>query len=387
MKTEITTKFKETEIGTIPEGWTVVNFDKILSLEYGKALKEESRITGQFPVYGSNGVVGFHNEKLVDGPGIIVGRKGSAGEVIYSTEDFFPIDTTYFVKTTLNKKFVYYLLKNTNIKKLVGSSAVPGLNRNDVYSQEIIIPAKYNEQKQITEILSSLDDKIELNRKINANLESLANSLFKKWFVDIGDKLPEGWKTEELGSFVEILNGFAFKSGDYTDKGIFLLRTSNFEDGGYANNNDTVFLPNDFADTYKNNLLEKFDVLLVMVGASVGKLSFVTSRILPALQNQNMWNFRARDIKNQLFVKFLIQNIVKINIGSASGSARDFFRKDHFRKIKFNKPSQKSIDGFVKLVTPFYDEIDKNILEIDTLSKIRDSLLPRLMSGKIRVNI
>ncbi|MFH1048354.1 MAG: restriction endonuclease subunit S, partial [Patescibacteria group bacterium] len=134
------TKFKETEIGTIPEEWEIISIGNILSLEYGKALKDENRIVGEIPVYGSNGVVGFHNQKLVDGPGIIVGRKGSAGEVIFSKKDFFPIDTTYFVKTNFDTKYVYYLLKNTDIKQLVSSSAVPGLNRNDVYSQQIEIP-------------------------------------------------------------------------------------------------------------------------------------------------------------------------------------------------------------------------------------------------------
>lgn len=409
-----TTKFKETEIGTIPEEWDVVNIGDILSLEYGKALKDENRVLGEIPVYGSNGVVGYHNQKLVDGPGIIVGRKGSAGEVIFSNKDFFPIDTTYYVKTNFDNKYVYYLLKNTDIKQLVSSSAVPGLNRNDVYSQRIGISKSEQEQKQIAEILSSLDDKIELNRQINANLEKIASSLFKHWFVDFEfsfdfaqgrpdkngkpyktsggkmidselGKIPEGWKVDDLGNFVNILNGFAFKSSDYKKDGIFLLRTSNFDDSGYANNNDTIFLPISFADVYKNYLLKKFDVLLVMVGASVGKMSFVTSRILPALQNQNMWNFRAINSENQLFIKFLIQNIVKDNIGSASGSARDFFRKDFFKKIKFIQPKQEIVIGFVNIILPMYEQIDKNILEIDLLLKTRDSLLPRLMNGKIRV--
>jgi type I restriction enzyme, S subunit len=128
-------------------------------------------------------------------------------------------------------------------------------------------------------------------------------------------------------------------------------------------------LPVDFADEYKNYLLKKFDVLLVMVGASVGKISFVTSKILPALQNQNMWNFRSIKPDNQLFVKFLVQDIVRNNIGSASGSARDFFRKDFFKKIRFIEPEQKIIETFVNIIKPIYDQIDKNILEIEKLNK------------------
>jgi type I restriction enzyme S subunit len=177
------TKFKQTEIGPIPEEWDVKVLGDLLSFEYGKALKESGRSGDNFPVYGSNGVVGFHDEFLVKGPGIVVGRKGSAGEVIFANQDFYPIDTTYFVKTKEDLKYIFYLLKTLDLKSLVSSSAVPGLNRNDAYSLPITIPNSENEQTQIAEILSSLDDKIELNREMNKTLEEFGQAIFKRWFV------------------------------------------------------------------------------------------------------------------------------------------------------------------------------------------------------------
>ena len=122
-----------------------------------------------------------------------------------------------------------------------------------------------------------------------------------------------------------------------------------------------------------------------MVGASVGSMGFVTSHVLPSLQNQNMWNIRSKNPKFQLFLKHIVKKIVKENIGSASGSARDFFRKDYFKTINFVQPSGKILHNFNDIVLPIYLKIDQNIKEIETLSEIRDLLLPKLMSGQIRV--
>jgi type I restriction enzyme S subunit len=363
MNTEIITKYKEVEAGTIPKGWIVVNFDKILSLEYGKALKEESRIAGQFPVYGSNGVVGFHNEKLVDGPGIIVGRKGSAGEIIYSIGDFFPIDTTYFVKTTLNKKFVYYLLKNTNIKKLVGSSAVPGLNRNDVYSQEIVIPAKHNEQKQIAEILSSLDDKIELNRKINANLEKLASSLFKKWFVDIGDELPEGWRMGKFSDITEITSG---------------KRPSNNKDV----QTDEFKIPLLGASSIMGYVKEYLYNEPILITGRVGTHGIIQKVDYPCWPSDNTLVIKSK------FLEFAYHVMKSIDFASLNrGSTQPLITQGDLKNIDIRIPEKTALEKFEEMTAPFVEMVRNNETENQNLSKIRDSLLPRLMSGKIRVNI
>jgi type I restriction enzyme S subunit len=179
----------------------------------------------------------------------------------------------------------------------------------------------------------------------------------------------------------------SFKSQDYTEEGICLLRTRNFASTGYVVKDEIIYLPLDFYKKFKTYQLRKFDILLVMVGASVGSLGLITSNVLPALQNQNMWNFRAKGKNHQLFLKHLINKIAEEKIGTASGSARDFFRKDYFKKIDFIEPSNEIMCRFNNLVTPIYELINKNIHEIETLSQTRDSLLPKLMSGKIRIPV
>jgi len=133
-------KFVDSELGKIPEGWEVKKLGDILSLEYGKALTAPNRKAGNIPVYASSGIVGYHNEKLDNGPGIIVGRAGIPGSVYWSQTDFYCVDSAFYVKTTISKYFVYYLLKYQNLESLVSGSAVPGLNRNMVYLNLAVLP-------------------------------------------------------------------------------------------------------------------------------------------------------------------------------------------------------------------------------------------------------
>lgn len=147
--------------------WSENYLGDILSLEYGNGLIKEDRDGGQYPVYGSNGIVGKHSEYLVEGPGIIVGRKGTIGAINWSDSNFFPIDTTYYVKVknNINLRWIYYLLLAMNLSRLNMATGTPGLNRNIVYNQGIRIPP-IEKLNQVTEILDS----------VNSVFESLLNS-------------------------------------------------------------------------------------------------------------------------------------------------------------------------------------------------------------------
>ena len=133
------------ELGEIPEGWEVKALGDVLELAYGKALKADSRRPGEIPVYGSNGQVGWHNAKLVDGPGIIVGRKGNPGIISWSQNGFFPIDTSFYVvqkNTEANLPFLFFALVEQDLPSLSADSAVPGLNRNLAYMSNQILPGQ-----------------------------------------------------------------------------------------------------------------------------------------------------------------------------------------------------------------------------------------------------
>ncbi len=132
------------ELGEIPEGWEVKDLGDIIELVYGKALKADDRRDGTISVYGSNGQVGWHDEKLVSGPGIVVGRKGNPGIVTWVYGDFFPIDTTFYVLPKSREQkllFLFFALAEQDLPSIAADSAVPGLNRNQAYMNRVLVPA------------------------------------------------------------------------------------------------------------------------------------------------------------------------------------------------------------------------------------------------------
>ena len=125
-------------LGDIPLGWKVRKFGDVVELKYGKALKKEDRRDGEFPVFGSSGIVGTHDMALVQGPGIVVGRKGNVGSVFWCDKDFFVIDTAYYVTSSLPLRYLFYVLPTLNF--LNSDAAVPGLSRNQANTLEVLIP-------------------------------------------------------------------------------------------------------------------------------------------------------------------------------------------------------------------------------------------------------
>lgn len=254
---------------------------------------------------------------------------------------------------------------------------------------------------------------------MNQTLEAIARALFKSWFIDFDPvrakmdgqqpagmdaetaalfpdefedsaigKIPKGWEVVKLGKVIDILNGYAFKSQDYTDSGVFVLRTKNFSDDGYGEHlDDDVFLPLTLVETYSKYLCQPFDFHLVMVGASVGKMSLLLPHLLPALRNQNMWCFRpkAEGLNIRFFINSLLPYIVNEMLSWASGSAREFFRKSDFQEIQIKLPNRNLLICYEKSATPIFEKIASNALENEQLVSIRNALLPKLLSGEIGV--
>ena len=136
----------DSELGEVPEGWTVKALGELVELAYGKALRATDRKGGPIPVYGSNGQIGWHDEGLVAGPGIVVGRKGNPGVVTWAHNDFFPIDTTFYVVPRDGNgglPFLFFALTNQDLPSVSADSAVPGLNRNLAYMNKQLIPGKH----------------------------------------------------------------------------------------------------------------------------------------------------------------------------------------------------------------------------------------------------
>jgi type I restriction enzyme S subunit len=172
-------EFKDTEIGRIPKDWEVVKVGDILSLEYGSGLPERERIPGMYPVVGSNGIVGYHNQAIVNGPGIVIGRKGTIGAVSWIDKDFWPIDTTYYVKLKISDvflKWLFYELIYLNPARFHLADVVPGLKRELVHSLKMPLPP-LPEQQRIAKILFTVDKKLEIEGNEKAKLERIKQGL------------------------------------------------------------------------------------------------------------------------------------------------------------------------------------------------------------------
>ncbi|MCQ8118279.1 restriction endonuclease subunit S [Methylomonas rosea] len=156
----------------ITSKWPIVKLGSVCTFEYGKPLPEEKRVQGIYPVMGSNGRIGFHNEFIVSGPAIIVGRKGSAGEVIWEENSCYPIDTTFYIQLKnkdITLKYLYLALGLLNLNKIRSGTGVPGLNRNDAYQKDVPLPTSDIQQKIVAECEA-------IDQDVNAAQQKIQNS-------------------------------------------------------------------------------------------------------------------------------------------------------------------------------------------------------------------
>ncbi|MEX1154942.1 restriction endonuclease subunit S [Parvibaculum sp.] len=225
-------------------GWTDTILGDEIDLAYGKSLPAHVRQAGPYEVFGSNGCVGHHEEPLIAGPGIIVGRKGSVGEVAYSEGDFWPIDTAYYVvnKGGHDWRFLFHLLSSLGLKGLNSHSAVPGLNREDAYSIGVSLPAQ-PEQKMIADALDVVVDRLKLEDEAIALSQDLKRAAMRVLFsnglrgeaqkeTEFGP-VPATWDESLLDDCATVQTGAA-KGRKFADAEVVevpYLRVANVQDG------------------------------------------------------------------------------------------------------------------------------------------------------------
>ena len=404
--------------------WREVKLEEIIEIEMGQSPKSEFyNQTGEgLPFLQGNRTFGdkypyfdtycTENKKIANTNDVIMSVRAPVGDLnIAQTKISLGRGVCAMrLKGEQNSNYLFYLMKH-NIKEMINreSGTVFGsVNKKDILGLEVKITNNKFEQKAIAHILSTLDDKIEVNNQMNKTLENMAQAIFKQWFVDFefpnedgepykpsgGEMveselglIPKGWGVEEIGNISDIQNGFAFKAPEYVDEGVKVLRTLNIGNDGYFNNTDIVFLPQSYkSEKYEKYYFEEFDVALVMVGASIGKIGMILKNTAGGLQNQNMWRFRRKEKRvSQIFIYYTVKQAQNISKNWSTGSARDFYRKDSFRKIKVILPEKRIMDLFEKITKPIFQNISNHVCENDELISMRDGLLPKLMSGEIRV--
>jgi len=325
--------------------------------------------------------------------------------------------TGYAVITAkkINPQFLYYLLTRklyTNYLTLIAdghTSTYPAFNPDVIEDTFLPIP-DISEQNQIVSILSSLDSKIDILRRQNQTLENIAQTLFKHWFVDFefSDKdgkpykssggkmveselggIPDGWWVGLAGNFIKVQGGYAFKSKDFTSSGNNgILKIRNIQNQ-VVDINNTDFIDNKVVNTLDLKFkVNSGDMLIAMTGAEVAKIGIVANNSKNLWLNQRVGKFCENIPHGKVYIYFLFirreyQNILKSK-GDGS-SAQPNISSSDIEGIEIIIPSEELVNAFSRIGEPIYETISQNLAEIETLTKVRDTLLPKLMSGQIRV--
>lgn len=402
--------------------WKKCKLGEFCPFEYGKGLLQKDRKKGNIPVFGSNGINDWHSQPYVKTAGIIIGRKGTAGSVHLSKIPFWPIDTTFYIKDEPEKRnllFTYYLLKNSALKNLVSDSAVPGLNRDAAHALELLIPP-LDEQKRIAEILGSLDDKIELLQKQNKTLEDMAKALFKSWFVDFDvvrakqkglpkadimreyhlteelydlfpssfadsplGPIPTGWDVKPLGAICQLaLGGTPSRTNlKYWEKGSIPWINSG------KVNDFRIITPSEYIteagyNSSATKLLPIHTTVVAITGATLGQVSFTE---IECCANQSVVGILENEkLASEYIYLFILFNLDKL-LAKQTGGAQQHINKNDIASLMCLVPSEKILEQYKQKQKPLFDKIHNNMVQIQTLTELRDTLLPRLISGKIRV--
>lgn len=393
--------------------WRDVALGDVIELKRGYDLPSAERRPGTVPIISSSGDSGRHCEAKAKAPGVVTGRYGTIGEVFLVESDFWPLNTSLYVRDFKGNDvgFVYYLLKTINWAQYNDKSGVPGINRNHVHEARVKVP-DVAKQQAVAHVLGALDKKIKRNCLTSQTLETMARSIFKDWFVDYGpvranidgrapylasntwqlfpqsldgDNKPNGWVASCIGDEVKVVGGStpSTKEPAYWESGNHCWATPK----DLSSLSSPVLLSTDRKITDKglaqisSGLLPPGTVLL----SSRAPIGYLVITEVPTAINQGFIAMRCEKALPNLFVMLWCRERMDLILGNANGSTFQEISKSNFRPLPVVVPPKPIIDAFVSVTGPMYQTIVANLRENQALSSLRDSLLRKLMTGDVDV--
>ncbi len=391
--------------------WRSSTWGEEISLEYGKALRGYDAVNGAYRVFGSNGPIGWTTEALTPGPGVILGRKGAYRGVQYSPDPFYVIDTAYYVspKTELDMRWLYYAIQHYKLGEIDDGSPIPSTTRAAVYVRGLEVPP-FPEQRAIAHILGALDDKIELNRRMNATLEGMARALFKSWFVDfdpvraklegrdtglpaeIAALFPDGFEGSEVGEVprgwrLGTLSEFASLNSESWSRATrpALIRYVDLTNTKWGRIEAITEYGQQDAPSRAQRVLRPGDTIIGTVRPGNGSFAYVSEDGLTG--STGFAVLRPRKAQYQEFV--YLAATTGDNIGMlahlADGGAYPAVRPEIVASTQVVCPTDAILLAFARITNPLLAKMAQNERESRTLAALRDALLPKLISGEVRV--
>ena len=395
--------------------WESCTLGDILTLQRGMDLPSQNRAKGRYPVVASTGVVGFHTEGPVKGPGVVIGRSGSIGGGQFIDQDFWPLNTTLWVKDFKGNdpRYCYYLLKSIDFKSMNAGSGVPTLNRNHLHPMGAI-KAPLKVQKEIAGVLGNLDDRITLLRETNTTLEAIAQALFKSWFVDFDPVhakmqgrapegmneataallpgsfeesefgvVPKGWATISFRDSINVIGGGTPKTSvpEYWGGNIPWFSVVDAPGASDVFVVDTEKHITEAGLNGSSTKLLQAGTTIISARGTVGRLALTGG---PMAMNQSCYGLRGK-AGDQYFTYFSTTRLVEQLKQRAHGSVFDTITQETFAGVSLCYPSVEVIQAFEQLVEPLLMRIRENLIQANSLSSLRDTLLPRLISGQLQL--
>ena len=366
------------------EEWKECKLGDFFELHRGYDLTKSEIKTGPYPVVCSTSIMGYHSEYKVRAPGVVICRSGTLGEVQFIDKDFWPHNTSLYVSDFKGNspKFIKYFLQLFGTGNVGGGSAVPTLNRNHLQALAVKVPPLPTQQK-IATILSSLDDKIELNNKINTNLEQQAQAIFKNWFVDFepfGGKMPEGWKVGKLSDIADYLNGLAMQKFRplEDEEGLPVLKIKELRQG-CCDESSELCSPSKVKAEY---IIHDGDVIFSWSGSLLVDIWCGGTCGL----NQHQFKVTSKTYEKWFYYLWTKHHLDRfIFLAADKATTMGHIKREELDKAEVIILDDKIYSKLTMTLSPIIDTIINNRVENRRLSEIRDNLLPELMSGNINV--
>ena len=363
-------------------------------LSSGKSISmKDTSSAGNFPIFGGNGIRGYSHKSNFEGECAIIGRQGAfCGNVRYFKGKAYMTEHAVILITNAenNTRFLSYFLSLQNLGNLSAQSAQPGISVKTLSEQKYLLPPII-EQKRIAGILSSLDDKIDLLNRQNQTLESMAEALFRHYFID--NAQPE-WEEKTLGDFILVKHGFAFK-GEYISSETtnqILITPGNFKiGGGFKSDKLKYYSDNNYSEEY---LLNTDDLIVTMTDLSVNGDTLGYGALVPviSLNEKYLHNQRiGKVVFKQQIGKYFIYYLMKTEdyqwfiLSGASGTSIRHTSPSSICSYSFKLPEQIKINEFERLASSIQEKIKYNQTQINTLSNLRNTLLPKLMNREVEI--
>lgn len=370
----------------------IYSWGDLISLEYGKPVKDKAKTDGKYPVYGTNGQIGTSDiPPLCDHPSFILGRKGAYRGVHFSDVPFSVIDTAFYAENLhpelLDIKWAYYKFLTYDINSMDSGSAIPSTDRYEMYAIEVDLPS-IQEQERTVRLLECFDSKIVVNGKTNENLQQQLRAIFTATLTEnVAIESMRQVPLSELCSVITKGTTPTTLGKPFVDRGINFIKAESILDNHALDKKKFAHIDEETQNLLKRSVIQAGDIVFTIAG-TLGRFAMIDSDILPANTNQAVAIIRADKTKitpEYLYCCFIgnwhndyytkrIQQAVQANLSLTT-----------IKSLPIPILGEDEMTEYLQLITPIVALLKHNEKENERLISIRDCLLPKLMNGEIDV--